>query len=62
MRTELRLWIAAGAARSKLAPSASVGKQPKASGAGIARSWLIIEVLTVANCVGFALGSGHSRS
>ncbi len=32
MRAEWRLWIAAGAARSRLAPSASVGKRSNSTG------------------------------
>ncbi len=39
-----------------------VGKQPKASGAGIARSWPNFQVRTASDFVGFTPSTGHSAT
>ncbi len=47
--------------RSQPRLSALVGKQPKASGAGIARSWPNFQGRTAANFVGLTPSTGNSR-
>ncbi len=60
MRAELRLRVVAVATPTRLTLTALVGKPPWPSGARIAQSWLIIEVGTNANYVGFGSSSGRN--